>query len=94
MSNLATVTIQPDDEYQDLAELAGITFTEGKKYTLQVEGDVRLCEKDTKPTSGGFHIMSSEPFEYEAGSDTLWVKNLKQKTLYPADVDAIINIAD
>lgn len=94
MSNLATVTLQPNEEYQDLAELADITFTEGTKYTLQVEGDVMLCEKDTKPTSGGFHIMSSEPFEYEAGSDTLWVKNLKQKTLYPSDVDAIINIAD
>lgn len=94
MSNLATVTLQPDDEYQDLSELAGITFVEGKKYTLQVEGDVRLCEKDTKPTSGGTRVNFIYPFEYEASSDTLWVKNLKQKTLYPADVDATINIAD
>lgn len=88
MSNLATVTIQPNEEYQDLATLADITFTEGTKYTLQVEGDVMLCEKDTKPTSGGFHIMSSEPFEYEAGSDTLWVKVVRQFAT------ATINIAD
>lgn len=88
MSNLATVTIEPNDEYLNLATLAEITFEEGTKYTLQVEGDVMLCEKDTKPTSGGFHIMSNEPFEYEAGSDPLWVKNLRQYDV------ASINIAD
>ena len=31
MSELATITLQPNAEYQNLATLAGITFTEGTK---------------------------------------------------------------
>lgn len=88
MSELATISLQPNAEYQDLATLAGVTFTEGKKYILQVEGDVKLCEKATKPTIGGFRVNFNYPFDYEAGSDTLWVKaysTIKSNTIVIAD---------
>lgn len=88
MSNLATITLQPNAEYQDLATLAGITFTEGTKYTIQVEGDVKLCESATKPTTGGFRINFNDPFEFEAGTDPLWVKaysTIKNNTIVIAD---------
>ena len=88
MSELATITLQPNAEYQNLATLAGVTFTEGTKYTLQVEGDIKLCEKATKPTAGGFRVNFNYPFEFEAGSDPLWVKaysTIKSNTIVIAD---------
>lgn len=88
MSDLGTVTVQPSTEYQDLGALAGVTFASGTTYTLQVEGDVKLCEKATKPTSGGFHINFNEPFQFEASGDTLWVKaysTIKSNTITIAD---------
>ena len=88
MSDLGTVSIQPSAEYQDLGTLAGVTFASGTTYTLQVEGDVKICEKATKPTSGGFRVNFNYPFDYEAGGDTLWVKamsNVKSNSITIAD---------
>jgi hypothetical protein len=89
MSNLATVSVNPGTEYINLATLAGITFTVATTYTLQIDGDVLICEKGSKPTElSGFHINTLEPFEFVAGSDGLWVRNLREYET------AIINIAD
>lgn len=88
MSNLATVTLQSNTEYTNLATLASITFTQGEVYTLQIDGDVMICEKATKPTAGGFRINYNYPFQFEAGTDALWVKNVGK------NADSIINIAD
>lgn len=88
MSDIGTVTLQPSDEYQDLSVLLNTTFTQGKDYIIQVEGDIRFCEKSTKPTKGGFRINFNKPFTYEAGSDKLWVKalsNIKNNTIVVAD---------
>lgn len=88
MSNIAYVTINPNNEYQNLATLAQTTFVSGTTYTLQVDGDVMLCESSTKPTQGGFHVTWAEPFQFEAGNDSLWVKNARQYDT------AYINIAE
>lgn len=74
MSNLATINIQNVDEYENLATLASVTFVSGNKYTIQVNGDVILCESATKPDKSGFRINFNYPFEYEAGDDPLWIK--------------------
>ena len=88
MSNLACINIEPNTEYQNLATLAEVTFVSGTIYTIQVDGDVLLCEAASKPTKGGFHIFTQDPIQFEAGSDALWVKNLRQFE------SASINIAE
>lgn len=88
MSNLATITVKQSDEYQNLATLASVTFTAGTTYVIQVSGEVIVCEKATKPTTGGFYVTNDEPFEFVAASDPLWIKNLQK------NVPAIVNIAD
>lgn len=88
MSNEAFVTVQPDTDYQNLATLASITLTEGDTYTLQlVRGDIMIQEAGSKPSSGGFHINFNIPFQFTAGTDALWVKNLREFE------EAVINIA-
>lgn len=91
MSNLKTVSVAPSTEYQNLATLAGITFVSGTTYSIQVEGDVMVCEsatKPTEPTERGTHVFWPQPFIFDAGSDPLWVKNLREFE------NAIINISD
>ena len=75
MSDLGTAKIPFNSEYNNVETLLGATFTEGKTYSIQVEGDVRLCEKSTKPTKGGFRISFLDPFEFEYdGTNKLWAK--------------------
>ena len=88
MSNIGYVKVEPSDECQDLAALANITFTPESMYEIQVIGEVMLCESANQPTEGGFFIKSGTSVVYEAGSDTLWVKNLRNFE------SAIVNIAD
>lgn len=88
MSEIGSISLQPTDEFQDLAELLNTTFTEGKTYTIQVEGEVMFSEKDTKPTKGCFRINFNYPFDYIAGTDKLWVKavsNIKSNRIAVAD---------
>ena len=85
--NLAFVTINPDADYQDLETVADITFSEGNKYILQINGQAIVCEASEKPSNGGFYITSPEPFQYEAGSGKLWVKTLQNSRV-------LINIAE
>lgn len=90
MANLATVKIQPSDDYQDLGTLASITWEADKVYTMQALGPngFTICESSTKPTEGGFTIEAGEKFNFIAGSDSVWVKNTEKSG------DAFINIAD
>lgn len=88
MSNVKYIEVTPNTDYQNIATLGSISFTNGKTYTLQVEGDVMLCEAASKPEKGGFHINTNEPFQFEAGTDALWVKNLREFN------SAYVNIAD
>ena len=88
MSNLATVSVNPGTEYINLATLASVTFTAGTTYVIQISGEVLVSEKSTKPTEGGFYIHDDRPFEFVAGSDPLWIKNLREFNA------AIVNIAD
>lgn len=88
MSNLAYIEVEPNTEYQNIETLGSISLTSGTTYTIQVTGDVIISEAENKPTVGGFHINNTEPFLYEAGTDTLWVKNLREFE------SAFINIAN
>ena len=85
--NLAFVTIDPNDDYQDLETIADITFTEGNKYVLQISGQAIVCEATEKPSRGGFYIVDATPFQYEAGSGKLWVKTLQNSKV-------LINVAE
>ena len=89
MTNLATISVEPSTEYQNLATLASVTFTAGTTYVIQIKGNVLVSETASKPTElGGFHIYNEEPFEFVAASNPLWIRNLDQYE------DAIVNIAD
>lgn len=89
MTNLATISVEPSTEYQNLGTLAGVTFTSGNTYVIQIKGDVLVCEANAKPTTlTGFHIFKEMPFEFVAGSNPLWIRNLREYD------SAIVNIAD
>lgn len=87
--NIAFITIKPNVDYQNLATLAGITFTKGDRYILQVvEGDgLWIQEALFQPTEGGFTITQGEKNEYIADGGALWVKNRS------SEVDVKLNIA-
>lgn len=91
MANLATPKIQTSGEYQDLAQLAGISFEEGSTYTLQCYGEaiIRLGA-DGK----GFRITEDEKVKYKCADSSaiLYVKTEKDK-LYGLDKACLINIA-
>ena len=86
--NLATVTISPNEAYQDLATLGKGSFTEGNTYVMQViQGKgLRISESSTLPTKGGFLVRFQEKFQYTAGTGNLYVKNTTES-------DVVINIA-
>lgn len=89
MSNLGTVKIDFDNDYHNVETLLNTTFTQNTKYTVQVEGDVKLCEAASKPSTGGFRINFSYPFEFEYdGTNGLWAKALS------ATKDSYIIVAD
>lgn len=77
MSNIGTAKIPFSSDYQSLETLLNTSFTANTKYTIQVDGDVKLCEASSKPSAGGFRINFLEPFEFEYdGTNGLWVKPL------------------
>lgn len=89
MANIGTVKIPFDNEYHDVAEMLSTTLTNGKMYTVQVEGDLRLCETVSKPSLGGIRVTWLEPFEFEYdGRNKLWVKCLSSIK------DSYITLAD
>ena len=86
MANLWYGSINTGGDYATLASISGQTFTNGTTYTIQVKGKCYLCEKSSKPTSGGFLVTEGMPVQYTASTDSLYVKNISDSCL--------INIAD
>lgn len=86
MANLWYGSIKTDGDYATLASISGVTFTADKTYTIQVKGKCYLCEKSSKPTSGGFLVTEGMPVQYTAGTGSLYVKNISDF--------CTINIAD
>lgn len=83
-----TINVAPSADYQSLSTLGSISFTEGTVYAIQiVSGDVMIKEASSQPTAGGFHVHCDVPFNFTAGSDDLWIKNMK------AHDTAIVEIA-
>ena len=74
MANLGNFTIKTDGEYQNLAEISGLTFTSGDVYVLQVKNECILCESVNKPDSGGFVIDNKMIIQWKKGDGDLWVK--------------------
>lgn len=81
MANLATIEVNTNGEYLDLAELADVTFTTDNVYCLQIQSNkAYLREGDI---GDGILVPSIKPIQYTAKADTLYIK-----TDY-----AIVNIA-
>lgn len=75
MGILANAKIDVDREYKKLADVANITFEDGKTYAFQVRKGVFLASSSSKPEIDGFIVATPEPFTFTkvAGED-LWVK--------------------
>lgn len=72
MANLWTGIIETNGEYVKLAEEADITFTEGNKYSIQIQNMAYLREG----TIGeGVLINTLVPITYTATSDDLYIKS-------------------
>lgn len=78
-----TITVNTQGEFENLAELADITFTSGKTYTIQIYnlGYLKLAD-------AVFTIDNNCPFTYTAGSDNLYIKN----GYYPCTVAILENL--
>ena len=81
MTNLYSGVIEADT-HQTLASKTGVTFTEGTTYTIQIRGIAYLREGTT---GTGFYVDKSDPIEYTANSDDLYIKTLAPQ--------CIVNIA-
>jgi hypothetical protein len=81
MANLATIEVNTNGEYLDLAELADITFTSGNAYAIQIQTNITYLREGDE--GEGFLVTSPKPIQFTAGDDTLYIK-----TDY-----AIVNIA-
>lgn len=82
MSNLYTGTIDTEGQYQTLASLTGLTFTDGNKYEIQIQNQAYVREG---LTGDGFLINSDRPFIYTCASDDLYIKT---------NTICVVNIAD
>lgn len=71
MANLWTGEVVAKD-YKSISAISGVTFTNGEKYMLQVDGIAYLREG----TLGkGFIVKNSDVLiEYTASSDVLYIK--------------------
>lgn len=67
MANLGFFEINTQGEYVDLETATELTFTEGTKYTMQVQNagsSLTICIADSTPTEGGFMMKDLEKFDY------------------------------
>ena len=71
MSNLGTWNLNNTD-YRKISELTGITFEEGKTYTLQITSGQAYIREGLN--GAGFLIDNTKPFQYTAGTDDLFIK--------------------
>ena len=87
MGNIAYKSIKTKNEYVDLAQELGITFTTGKVYQIQVINSAYVCISDTKPKEGGFLIFDNKPFGYKHMGQKLWLKTIEGRP-------AVVNISE
>lgn len=67
MANLGFFEIDTKGQYVNLETLTELTFTEGTKYTMQVQNSgsyLTICIADSTPTKGGFLMKDLEKFDY------------------------------
>lgn len=83
MANLYSGSIQTNGDYVTLASATSLTFTEGNKYSIQIQNLAYLREGTT---GGGFLINTTTPITYTATSDDLYIKTNYQP--------AVVNIAE
>lgn len=83
MANLYTGSIQTNGDYVTLASATSLTFTEGNKYSIQIQNPAYLREGTT---GKGFFVNSDVPITYTATSDDLYIKTDFQS--------CIVNIAE
>ncbi len=83
MANLYTGTIQTNGEYVNLATEAGITFTEGTTYAIQIQNPAWLREGEN---GKGFLFDKDKGLSWTCKGEDLYIK-----TDYR---DAIVNIAE
>lgn len=90
MANLGTFTLEPNTEFQNLATVTGVTFTNGTTYQLQIRGDIYLCESVNQPDDRGdegFRIVN-DTWSFDCKGVDLWFRNFSQEQ------DVVINIGD
>lgn len=71
MANLFTGRIETNGEYVKLAEVADLTFTEGNKYSIQIQNMAHLREGTV---GEGVLINTLVPITYTATSDDLYIE--------------------
>lgn len=71
MANLATISVKTNGEYQNLGELADVTFISGNSYTIQIQNLAYLREGTV---GEGFLVNSDNPFTYVASGNDLYIK--------------------
>lgn len=72
MANLATISVKTNGEYQNLGELAGVTFTSGNKYQIQVQFQKPVYLREGS-IGEGFIVPDGDPFTWECQGDTLYI---------------------
>lgn len=84
MANLGFFEIDTQGEYIDLETATELTFTEGTKYTMQVQGCyLTVCIASSTPTTGGFIMKDFEKFDYTPVSGSkLYVKTTGVGNVY------------
>lgn len=72
MANLFTGVIETNGEYVTLAEATDLTFTEGNKYSIQIQNMAHLREGTV---GEGMLVDSLVPITYTATSDDLYIES-------------------
>lgn len=71
MANLYTNKIISLD-YGNLAELTGLSFTNGTKYNGQINGGMAILREGS--TGRGFIVEDGDSFDFTYGGDTIYIK--------------------
>jgi len=82
MSNIAyKKSIKTGNDYVDLAQVMGITFSLNSNYQIQLLNSALVMISSSKPTEGGFLIFDNKPFGYTHLGQTLWIKSIENKPI-------------
>ncbi len=75
MANLKSGKITGTGDYVNIETELSLNLEEGKKYSVQIQGNAVICESENKPENGsGFFWNNFRPFGYKKESAYLWVK--------------------